>query len=144
MSAISGPTPETMDPVDAEYFHWNPEGAPFSVHMQLDAIDGIARDVIEGVKMLPRYGLEVGGLLLGTDDPSDLSGQFYGRDAQPMGGVFRFRGHRLGGSLGAGPDLVPAVDESGSVPEAEDVHEPDDHAEQTESVGAVAEQEEPD
>jgi TonB family protein len=178
-----------MDPVDFEYFHWYPEGAPFSIHMQLDAIDGIARDVIEGVKILPRHGLEVGGLLLGridagerpavwierfqriecqhrfgphfilddqdraemetaaarilenrdvaivglyrthirpdvqleppdldlidryfsdptdlvllikTDDASDLSGQFYGRDSQPIGGTFRFRGHRLGGSV---------------------------------------------
>jgi hypothetical protein len=33
--------------------------------MHLDAVDGIARDVMEGFKALPRRGVEVGGLLLG-------------------------------------------------------------------------------
>jgi hypothetical protein len=49
----------------AEYFDWRPEAAPFAIHMHRDAIDGITRDVIEGVKSLPRRGLEIGGLLLG-------------------------------------------------------------------------------
>jgi hypothetical protein len=56
---------ETMEPVAAEYFNWEPDGAQISIHMHLDAVDGIARDVIEGLKTLPRRGLEVGGLLLG-------------------------------------------------------------------------------
>jgi len=49
----------------ADFFDWRPEDAPFAVHMHRDAIDGITRDVIEGLKSLPRRGLEVGGLLLG-------------------------------------------------------------------------------
>src|SRR4051794_16546366 len=40
--------------------------ANFSVRMHLDAVDGIARDVAEGVKSLPRRGVEIGGLLLGN------------------------------------------------------------------------------
>jgi TonB family protein len=49
----------------ADFFDWRPEDARFAVHMHRDAIDGITRDVIEGVKSLPHRGLEVGGLLLG-------------------------------------------------------------------------------
>ena len=49
----------------ADFFDWQPEGAPIAVHMHRDAIDGITRDVVEGLKSLPRRGLEVGGLLLG-------------------------------------------------------------------------------
>ena len=55
----------TMDPAGACYFDWEPEGSPISIHMHLDAMDGIARDVLEGFGTLPRRGLEVGGLLLG-------------------------------------------------------------------------------
>jgi hypothetical protein len=55
----------TMDPAGAGYFDWEPEGSPISIHMQLDAMDGIARDVLEGFGTLPRRGLEVGGLLVG-------------------------------------------------------------------------------
>lgn len=191
-----------MDPVDTEYFEWNPEGSPFSVHMQLDAIDGIARDVLEGVKILPRHGLEVGGLLLGrigggdrpdvwveryqriqcqhrfgpqfilddqdrsgleaaaanilenrdlaivgvyrshirpglqlegpdldlinryfsdptdlvllikSDEASDPSARFYARDAQPIGEVFAFRGHRVGaGMVGPAPEVIAEIPE---------------------------------
>ena len=42
-----------------EYLDWSPEGAPVSIQMHLDAIDGIRRDVIE------ERSAEVGGLLLG-------------------------------------------------------------------------------
>src|SRR5690349_15258815 len=62
--ALSGGS-GTMESVAAEYFNWEPDGSPVSIHMHLDAVDGIARDVIEGLKTLPRRGLEVGGLLLG-------------------------------------------------------------------------------
>ena len=49
----------TADSVDAEYFNWESSDRRFMIHMHLDAIDGLARDLIEGV---PR---EVGGILLG-------------------------------------------------------------------------------
>lgn len=50
---------------ETEYLNWNPYDSPISVHMHLDAVDGIAHDVAEGFESLPRRGLEVGGLLLG-------------------------------------------------------------------------------
>lgn len=51
--------------MDVEYLNHEPEAADVGIHMHLDAIDGIARDVIEGFKAIPRRGVEVGGLLLG-------------------------------------------------------------------------------
>lgn len=65
MSLSTNPSRGTADPVDVEYLHHEPEGAGFGIHMQLDAVDGVARDVIEGFKAIPRRGVEVGGLLLG-------------------------------------------------------------------------------
>lgn len=52
----------------AEYFDWNPDDSPISVHIHLDAVDGIIRDVVEGLAPLPERGVEVGGLLLGRVD----------------------------------------------------------------------------
>ncbi len=49
----------TTDSVDAEYFNWESNDRRFMIHMHLDAIDGLVRDVIEGV------AAEVGGVLLG-------------------------------------------------------------------------------
>lgn len=51
--------------MDVEYLHHEPEAAGPGIHMHIDAVDGIARDVIEGFKAIPRRGVEVGGLLLG-------------------------------------------------------------------------------
>ncbi len=55
----------SMDLTGAAYFDWDPAGSPVSIHMHLEAVAGLVRDVTEGVKSLPRRGLEVGGLLLG-------------------------------------------------------------------------------
>jgi len=52
----------TADPIAAEYFTWQSASGDLRVHMHLDAIDGLARDVIERSQGLP---VEVGGLLLG-------------------------------------------------------------------------------
>ncbi|HZL55793.1 MAG TPA: hypothetical protein VFC21_01860, partial [Bryobacteraceae bacterium] len=52
----------TADSVDAEYFNWESSDRRFLVHMHLDAIDGLARDVLENAGGLP---VEVGGILLG-------------------------------------------------------------------------------
>ncbi|HWD99721.1 MAG TPA: hypothetical protein VG345_11805 [Bryobacteraceae bacterium] len=65
MSLSTNQSRGTADPVDVEYLHHEPEGAAPGIHMHLDAMDGIARDVMEGFKALPRRGVEVGGLLLG-------------------------------------------------------------------------------
>lgn len=52
----------TADPITGEYFTWEAASGRFLVHMHRDAIDGLARDVIERSAGLP---VEVGGLLLG-------------------------------------------------------------------------------
>jgi hypothetical protein len=39
-----------------------------TVRLNLDVIDHLGRDVMEGFKAMPRHGLEVGGLLLGRVD----------------------------------------------------------------------------
>ena len=58
-------------PNAAEYLEWGPAESPVVVRMHLDAVDGIARDVIEGVNASPRRDLEVGGLLVGRVTGSD-------------------------------------------------------------------------
>jgi len=55
----------TMDPFEIEYLEWDPEGSRVSIHMHPGVVEGIARDVIEGLETLSRVRLEVGGLLLG-------------------------------------------------------------------------------
>lgn len=65
MGLLHDPSPESTGLMETEYFDWNPGDSPVSVHMHLDAVDGIVRDVAEGFESLPRRGLEVGGLLLG-------------------------------------------------------------------------------
>jgi hypothetical protein len=52
-------------PNEAEYFEWGPPESPVAIRMHLGAVDGIARDVIEGISTAPRGDCEVGGLLLG-------------------------------------------------------------------------------
>ena len=49
----------TADSVDAEYFNWESDDRRFMIHMHLDAIDGLARDLIEAMPA------EAGGVLLG-------------------------------------------------------------------------------
>ena len=71
MAPIPGHSPETLDLTDLEYLDWHPEDSPVAVHIQLDAVDGILHDVVEGFKALPRRGLEVGGLLLGRVETGD-------------------------------------------------------------------------
>jgi hypothetical protein len=56
------PPAERLEP---EYLDWLPEDSPFAIHLSLGAIDGIARDVLEGLGSVPRRDVEVGGLLLG-------------------------------------------------------------------------------
>jgi TonB family protein len=71
MARLEGQGTGTIDLADVEYFNWSPDDSPVSVHMHLDAVDGIIRDVVEGFESLPRRGLEVGGLLLGRVEAGD-------------------------------------------------------------------------
>jgi TonB family protein len=60
-----------IESAQGNYLDLSPEGSAVSVHMHLDAIDGIGRDVIEGFRATPLGGIEVGGLLLGSVEPGD-------------------------------------------------------------------------
>jgi len=57
------------DRPEPEYLHWGPEDSPIGIHINLDAVDGIARDVLEGLDSTARRDGEVGGLLLGRVAP---------------------------------------------------------------------------
>jgi hypothetical protein len=79
----------TLDLTDIDYSEWNPEGSPVSIHMHLDAVDGILRDLNEGFE-----SLEVGGLLLGRVKQGDKPGD------RPAVWIDRYEripcGHKLG------------------------------------------------
>jgi hypothetical protein len=61
----------TLEAIEIEYFHWEPEGAAVSIHMHLGAIEGMARDILERLSRRPKPNVEVGGLLLGRMQPGD-------------------------------------------------------------------------
>lgn len=58
-----------LDRPEAEYLNCGPEDSPIAIHVNLEAVDGIARDVLEGLGSTPRRDSEVGGLLLGRVAP---------------------------------------------------------------------------
>jgi proteasome lid subunit RPN8/RPN11 len=60
----------TADLIEEEYFTCESGEDSVVVHMHLDAVDGIARDVVEGLTS-SRRGIEAGGLLLGHAEPGD-------------------------------------------------------------------------
>src|SRR5450432_2572062 len=66
------PQPESAPRVEPEVFYdWNGEGQPVSVSVNLNLIDRLSMEVIEGFKSLPKRGLEIGGLLLGRVDAGE-------------------------------------------------------------------------
>jgi hypothetical protein len=89
--AISVGSTGTADSVDAEYFNWESADRRFMVHMHLDAIDGLARDVIESAEGV---AAEVGGLLLGQ----------VGRGERPVIWIERYQRVEL--ARRSGPDYV--------------------------------------
>jgi TonB family protein len=68
MSLDSGQSTGTLELSD--YLDLNPADSPVTVHMQLEAVDGITRDVVEALKA-SLQDLEVGGLLLGRVEKGD-------------------------------------------------------------------------
>jgi hypothetical protein len=101
--AVTFGHPETAEPITVEYFTWEAAVGGFLVHMHRDAVDGLARDVMEASAGLP---VEVGGLLLGHA----------GRGARPVVWIERYQrldcGHR------SGPDFTPGREEYGELERA--------------------------
>src|SRR5260370_23669045 len=56
----------TAPTVEDGWLVWEVPGKPISVRLSLDVVSRIGMAVQEGFKALPRRGLEIGGLLIGT------------------------------------------------------------------------------
>jgi hypothetical protein len=55
------------------YYAWQVSGKPVEVHLQLDALDRMASEIMRGFGAVPKRGAETGGLLLGTITPGSPS-----------------------------------------------------------------------
>ncbi len=62
MEDACGTTPTVQD----GWLVWEVQGKPVSVRLSLDVVSRLGMAVHEGFKALPRRGLEIGGLLIGT------------------------------------------------------------------------------
>ena len=61
-------------PAPSTFFDWHPPEKRLTVYLNVEVCDGLGPRVTEGLKSLPRRGLEVGGLLLGwVDKGGELS-----------------------------------------------------------------------
>jgi hypothetical protein len=57
-------TSELAEPKD--FYVWEPPGKGISVHLSYDVIDQLLQEAMQGLGAVPRRGVEVGGILLGT------------------------------------------------------------------------------
>ncbi len=62
---------KTQDAVG--YYVWEIAGKPVVVHLHLDVVDHVLAVVLRGLGALPKRGAEVGGVLLGTIEPGDVT-----------------------------------------------------------------------
>jgi hypothetical protein len=53
------------------YYVWEVPGKPLVIHLRLEVVDRLGREVMRGFGAVPKRGGEVGGLLLGTIEPGD-------------------------------------------------------------------------
>ena len=85
VNALTGPASvveyPVMDPIDSgsgaavadiapEYCAWEVPGKPVTVQIDFDVVDRLLREVQRGFGLVPRRGVELGGILLGTCEPS--------------------------------------------------------------------------
>lgn len=65
-----------MEPAAQEasnYFIWQVPGSPVAVHLHLDVVDRLGAEVLRGFGAVPKRGAEVGGILLGSIEPGEVS-----------------------------------------------------------------------
>jgi len=65
-----------MGPVaqqDPNYFIWQVPGKPVAVHLHLDVVDRLGAEVLRGFGAVPKRGAEVGGILLGSIEPGEVT-----------------------------------------------------------------------
>src|SRR5579872_273701 len=66
------PPSDSEERAEPEVFYdWNAQGQPVAISINLNLIDLLSLEVIEGFKSIPKRGLEIGGLLLGRVDASE-------------------------------------------------------------------------
>ncbi|HEX8985734.1 MAG TPA: energy transducer TonB [Bryobacteraceae bacterium] len=56
-------------PVSASYYRWAVPEKPIEVHLNLDLMERLERDVLEAFKAITRRGSEIGGVLVGRTVP---------------------------------------------------------------------------
>ncbi len=52
-------------------YKWEVPGKPVAIHLELDVVDRMLRDVMQGFGAVPKRGAEVGGILLGSATTGD-------------------------------------------------------------------------
>lgn len=61
---------EAASPKGPQHYVWEVPGKPVVVHLDLDVVDRMVREVHRGFGLVPRRGVEMGGILIGTCEPS--------------------------------------------------------------------------
>lgn len=65
-----------MEPAAQEassYFLWQVPGKPVAVRLHLDVVDRLGAEVMRGFGAVPKRGAEVGGILLGSIEPGEVT-----------------------------------------------------------------------
>jgi hypothetical protein len=65
-----------MEPAAQEassYFVWHVPGKPVAVHLHLDVVDRLGAEVMRGFGAVPKRGAEVGGILVGSIEPGEVT-----------------------------------------------------------------------
>lgn len=57
----------------SEYFIWQVPGQPVAVHLRLDVVDRLGAEVMRGFGAVPKRGAEVGGILIGSIEPGEVT-----------------------------------------------------------------------
>lgn len=57
----------------SSYFVWEVPGKPAAVHLHLDVVDRLGAEVMRGFGAVPKRGAEVGGILLGSIEPGEVT-----------------------------------------------------------------------
>jgi len=64
--------PEEQVPVSPsvvpDFYVWSFPGAPVRIHLYLDVVERLAREVRRAYGSIPSHSVEVGGFLLGASD----------------------------------------------------------------------------
>lgn len=67
-----------------EYYRWEITGRPIIVKLSLDLVDRLLQEVMRGFGAMPRRGVEMGGVLLGTVDRSGDRPMVVVEDYEPV------------------------------------------------------------